>query len=161
MSTTQTVTTVATLKANFDFTQVNDPEMLKAIQRLLTERKRQIIPTKEIDPVKQAQNDLAQDMFIQLHGFNKSYNLIKQWKTETGIQVPNKRLYTFAELGIENINRFNFLMVRFANILPFFSTKLTQISPKAMVKTLAKVTTWDDAKFATMQRSGMNARAKK
>jgi hypothetical protein len=110
-------------------------------------------PKAEIDLAKESRKALAVDALDVLLGMNKVFQLLKSWRVEKGIQVPNKALYTLESLGINNVQRFNYLMTKLPNVLPCFSKSLVKLTPRQFLERLAKVCDMDEAKFASLQRS--------
>lgn len=153
--------TQVSVKFGIDFSKAT-VEDLQRLQKLLTSRKKELVPPPPPSPEKLARRSLAKSMMNTLLGFNKAFNCLKSWyNVDSGvITTPDGEVYTLAGLGVENVTRFNFLMVKLANITPFFSIKKTSITPQDLVNQLVKVSAWDDAKFASQQRAGITAREK-
>lgn len=143
-----------------DFTQMN-LEQLKVIQKLLTERKKSITPEKPANPQRDARRSLGKSAMDELLGFNKAFNTLKKWKTEDGFTTSKGEAFSYESLGFENLSRLEFMFQKLPNILPFFSKVQTHITPRQMLDKLALVCSWDDAKFATQQRSRLTAYAKR
>lgn len=149
------------VKFGIDFSKATI-EDLQRLQKLLTGRRKELAPTPQPTPEKLARRSLAKSLMHELVGFNKAFDRLKKWyNRETGVITTSQgETFTLTELGVENVARFDFLMVKLVNITPFFSIKKRTITPNDLCEQLAKVCSWDDAKFATQQRSGLTARAK-
>jgi len=157
MSATNVITAVkVSPKFKIDASQLNWEDIV-AIRKICSDAAKALPdtakPKVELDLAKETRKALAVDAMDILLGMNKVFTLLKSWRVETGIQVPNKALYTFESLGINNVQRFNYLMTKLPNVLPCFSKSLVKLTPRQFLERVAKVCDMDEAKFATLQRS--------
>lgn len=161
MSTTTNVADISVKNRKFS---INASELnledIKAIQKVLTTRKKELSKPKEIDVQKENRHAIGRDIMNQIMGFNAAFNCICKWRVDDSIKSP-ERTVTLAELGMENIDRYNYLTKKFANMIVFFPKAQGHISPNKLLDQFAKICKYDDAKFAAMQRAGIEARAKK
>lgn len=156
MQSTNVVTEKVSPKFKIDASRLNWEDIV-AIRKICSEAAKALPadekPKAEVDLTKESRKALAVDAMDVLLGMNKVFTLLKGWRVETGIQVPNKALYTFEALGINNVKRFNYLMTKLPNVLPCFSKSLVKLTPRQFLERVAKVCDMDEAKFATLQRS--------
>lgn len=157
MTTTTNVTEVRiSPKFKIDASHLNWEDIV-AIRKICSEAAKALPdtakPKVELDLAKESRKALAVDAMDVLLGMNKVFQLLKSWRVESGIQVPNKALYTLESLGINNVQRFNYLMTKLPNVLPCFSKSLVKLTPRQFLERVAKVCELDEAKFATLQRS--------
>jgi len=134
-------------------------EDIKAIQKVISARKKELIVPKDVDVCKENRKALGRDIMDTVMGFNSAFNKIVKWRNGDIIVSPTST-YTLEGLGITNIDRYNYLTKKFANMIVFFPKAQGHIKPLELLERFAKICSWDDAKFATMQRSGMIARGK-
>lgn len=149
-------TNLVTAKFKIDASHLNW-EDIKAIRKICSEAAKALPesekPKVEFDSAKENRKEVGNDALDELLSMSKVFAKIKGWKTTEGIQVPNKGLKTYAEMGFVNMQRFNHLMAKYSNVLVCFSKTMVRITPRQFLDRLAYVCDMEDAKFASLQRA--------
>ena len=148
---------VAKSKFGIDASQLtlND---IKAIQKVITARKKELTEPAEIDTAKELRKEFGIDIMNQLLGLNAAFNKINKLRQGDVIVTPDAT-YSLTEMGL-NLDRYNYLTKRFANMIVFFPPKQRVIKPNQLIEKYFKLCNLDDAKFASLQRAGQLARKK-